>query len=65
MRRLVRVVGRDGVVQDVPMKAEEAAFFMKLAELKARTDPAITFHDVVAEWVERQRKNEEGINKKN
>lgn len=54
MQRIVRVVARDGVTHDVPMRAEEAAFFMKMAELKAQTDPTITFHDVVAEWVEKR-----------
>jgi hypothetical protein len=53
MQRVVRVVARDGVTHDVPMRAEEAAFFMQMAELKAQTDPTITFHDVVAEWVEK------------
>jgi hypothetical protein len=66
MKRLVRVVGSDGVVQEVAMKAEEAAFFMKLTEQEARIDPTITFHDVVAEWVERRRVNGEvTVNKKN
>ena len=66
MKRLVRVVARDGVAHDVPMRAEEAAFFMKLTELEARTDPSITFHDVVAAWIERrQREMEERGNTSN
>jgi hypothetical protein len=58
MIRLVRVVARDGVIHDVPMRAEEADFFMKLTELKARTDPSITFHDVVTSWLEKRRREQ-------
>ena len=66
MKRLVRVVARNGVTHDVPMRAEEAAFFMKLTELEARNDPSITFHDVVADWIERrQREMEERGNTSN
>jgi hypothetical protein len=54
MKRLVRVIARDGAAYEVPMRAEEAAFFLQLAELEARTDPTITFHDVVANWIEKQ-----------
>lgn len=52
--RIVRVVGRNGVTYEVPMTAEQAAFFLHLAEFKAATDPGITFHDVVADWQQKQ-----------
>jgi hypothetical protein len=58
MQRLVRVVARDGVTHDVPMRAEEADFFLKLAELKARVDPSITFHDVVTSWLEKHQQEQ-------
>ena len=54
MMRIVRVVGRNGVKYEVPMTAEQAAFFLRLAELKAKTDPGITFDKVVADWREKQ-----------
>lgn len=54
MKRIVRVVGRNGVTYEVPMTAEQAAFFLRLAELKAKTDPGITFDKVVADWREKQ-----------
>ena len=52
MKRIVRVVGRNGVPYEVPMTAEQAAFFVRMAELKAQTDPGITFHEVVANWAD-------------
>jgi len=52
--RIVRVVGRNGVVYEVPMTAEQATFFLRLAEFKATTDPGITFHDVVVDWRKKQ-----------
>lgn len=54
MKRIVRVVGRNGVAYEVPMTAKQAAFFLRLAEFKAKTDPGITFHEVVADWREKQ-----------
>jgi len=33
----------------MPMTAEQAAFYLRLAEFKAATDPAITFNDLIAE----------------
>jgi hypothetical protein len=54
MKRIVRVVGRNGVTYEVPMTAEQAAFFLQLAELKAKADPGITFDEVVADWREKQ-----------
>ena len=55
MKRIVLVVGRNGVTYKVPMTAEQAAFFLRLAELKAKTDPGITFDEVVADWREKQK----------
>ena len=52
--RTVHVVGRNGVAYEVSMTAEQAAFFLRLAEFKAATDPGITFHDVVADWQQKQ-----------
>jgi hypothetical protein len=54
MKRIVYIVGRNGVAYAVPMTAEQAAFFLRLAEFKAKTDPEITFHEVVADWREKQ-----------
>jgi len=54
MKRLVQLVGRTGVTYDVPMTAEEAAFFLRLTELKAKADPTITFQDVVIDWIEKR-----------
>ncbi|HET8851358.1 MAG TPA: hypothetical protein VFN02_02445 [Ktedonobacteraceae bacterium] len=54
MKRIVHIVGRNGVTYAVPMTAEQAAFFLRLAEFKAKTDPGITFHEVVADWREKQ-----------
>jgi hypothetical protein len=54
MKRLVRVVGHNGVTYEVPMTAEQAAFFLRMAEYKANSIPGITFNDVVAEWREKQ-----------
>ncbi len=59
MKRLVRVVDRNGVAHEVPMRAEEAAFFMQLTELKARENPSITFHDVVTTWLEKMQRDQE------
>ena len=59
MKRLVRVVARDGATHEVAMGAEEAAFFVQLAELEARDDPTITFHDVVTAWLEKRRRERE------
>jgi hypothetical protein len=54
MKRIVYIVGRNGVTYGVPMTAEQAAFFLRLAEFKAQTNPGITFHEVVADWREKQ-----------
>ena len=47
MYRIVQVVERNGQIHQIPMTAQEAGFYQRLAELKAATDPTITFHDVV------------------
>src|SRR5713226_768375 len=62
MHRIVRVVARHGRNYEVPLTAEQAAFFLRLAEYKALADPAITFGDLVAEKGERelQRKRRQG-----
>jgi hypothetical protein len=56
MKRIVRVVGHNGVVYELPMTEEQAAFFLRMAEFKVHTDPRITFHDrfieVIAKWKE-------------
>ncbi|HLV98295.1 MAG TPA: hypothetical protein VKT82_06415 [Ktedonobacterales bacterium] len=58
MKRLVCVVDRNGVTHEVPMRAEEADFFLKLTELKARENPSITFHDVVTMWIEKMEREQ-------
>jgi hypothetical protein len=55
-RRSVRVIERDGRAHEVPMTAEEAAFFWRLAEFKARAAPQTTFHTVVEDWRKQQGK---------
>ena len=52
--RIVRVVGRNGVTYEVPMTAEQAAFFLRLAEFKAAADPGITVGDVIDDWRQKQ-----------
>jgi hypothetical protein len=58
MKRIVRVVGHNGVVYELPMTEEQAAFFLRMAEFKVQADPRITFHDrfveVIAKWKEKQ-----------
>ncbi len=54
MYRTVHVVARNGRVYDMPMTAEQAAFYLRLAEFKAATDPAITFNDLIAEKREKE-----------
>lgn len=49
MYRIVQIVERNGQVHQIPMTAQEAGFYQRLAELKAATDPTVTFHDVVIE----------------
>jgi hypothetical protein len=54
MKRIVQLVGRNGLPYDVALTAEQADFFLRLAEYKAQCDPTMTFRDVVVEWQERQ-----------
>ncbi len=54
IKRIVHVVARNGRTYDVPMTAEQAAFYLRLAEFKAATDPAITFNELVAEKREKE-----------
>ena len=49
MKRIVRVAEQNGTTHEVPMTAEQAAFYLRLAEMKAQTDHKVTFCDVVAE----------------
>ena len=54
MIRIVHVVGRNGKEYDVPMTAEQAAFYLRLAEFKAINDPTINFSVLVAEKKEKE-----------
>ena len=54
MYRTVHVVARNGRAYDMPMTAEQAAFYLRLAEFKAAADPAITFNDLIAEKREKE-----------
>lgn len=54
MIRIVHVVGRDGREYDVPMTAEQAAFYLRMAEFKAINDPTINFSVLVAEKREKE-----------
>ena len=54
MKRIVHVIGRNGKEYNVPLTAEQAAFYLRLAAFKALKDPAINFSVLVAE----QRENE-------
>ena len=53
MKRMVHVIGRNGKEYNVPMTAEQAAFYMRLAEFKAIKDPSINFSVLVAEQQEK------------
>ena len=48
MHRIVRVVARNGRAYDVPLTAEQAAFYLRMAEYKALADPTTTFGDLLA-----------------
>jgi hypothetical protein len=45
--RTVRVVTGNGRAYDVPLTAEQAAFYLRLAEYKAATNQPITFGDLL------------------
>ena len=53
MKRIVHVIGRNGKDYNVPMTAEQAAFYLRLAEFKAIKDPTINFSVLVAEHQEK------------
>lgn len=54
MKRIVQVKGQNGVAYAVPMTAEEVAFFLKLADIKAKTQPKVTFDELVIQAVEKK-----------
>ena len=54
MKRIVHVIGRNGKDYNVPMTAEQAAFYLRLAEYKAIKDPSINFSVLVAEQREKE-----------
>ncbi len=54
MYRNVRVVASNGKAYDVPLTAEQAAFYLRLAEFRAATNPSIAFSDLLAEKSERE-----------
>ena len=47
MHRIVRVIANNGRTYDVPLTAQQADFYMRLAEYKALADPSITFGDLL------------------
>ena len=60
MKRIVHVIGRNGKEYNVPMTAEQAAFYMRLAEYKAIKDPSINFSVLVAEQKEKELQRHKG-----
>jgi len=54
MKRIVHVIGRNGKEYDVPLTAEQAAFYLRLAAFKAMKDPTINFSILVAEQREKE-----------
>lgn len=48
MHRIVRIVASDGRAYEVPLTAEQTAFYLRMAELKALVDPSVTFGDLLA-----------------
>ena len=54
MHRIVRVVASDGRAYDVPLTAQQAAYYLRLAEYKAVADPSVTFGDLLAESREKE-----------
>lgn len=51
MYRIVQIIDRNGRTFQVPMTAQQAGFCQRLAELKAVTNPTVTFQDVVIEQI--------------
>lgn len=54
MKRIVHVIGRNGNEYNVPLTAEQAAFYLLLAAIKALKDPTINFSVLVAEQREKE-----------
>ena len=54
MERIVHVIGRNGKEYNVPLTAEQAAFYLRLAAFKAMKDPTINFSVLVAEHREKE-----------
>ncbi len=63
MKRIVQVVDRQGATYEKLMTAQQAAFCLRMAELKAQTDPEITFEDIIANWKEKPAFNKQ-VNEK-
>jgi len=47
MHRIVHVVASNGRAYHVPLTAEQAAYYLRMAEYKALADPSITFGDLL------------------
>lgn len=54
MHRIVSVVASNGRAYDVPLTAEQAAFYLRMAEYRAVADPSITFSDLLAAKSEKE-----------
>jgi len=48
MHRIVSVVASNGRAYDVPLTAEQAAYYLRMAEYRAVTNPSVTFSDLLA-----------------
>ncbi len=56
MKRIIRVVEQDGTTHEVPMTAEQVAFYLRLAEMKSQVDKDVTFCDLVVETQKQEEK---------
>lgn len=54
MHRTVCGVASNGRAYEVPLTAEQAAFYLRMAEYRALADPSITFGDLLAAKKERE-----------
>lgn len=54
MHRTVCVVASNGRAYEVPLTAEQAAFYLRMAEYRALADPSITFGDLLAAKKEKE-----------
>ena len=54
MYRIVRVEASNGRAYEVPLTAEQAAFYLRLAEYKAVADPSVTLGDLLAAKSEKE-----------